>query len=157
MRPRKAQELACLPLLSAILTCWVMVFVGADVLEDERARRSDDEHLQHKVVQRFKKNLAEGLRFQRWAIVVAEVLCSLGEVFSGETNGHIHFKLVTDAFDFYIPKEKVVRFCFDQRLEASCWHRTALSLTIMWLATHDFLVVRSALVRFHQFNQFNSR
>ena len=113
MRPRKAHELACLPPLSAILTCGVMVGVGADVLEDERARRGDNKHLQHKVVQRFKKDLAEGLRLHRRAIVVAEVVGPLGEVVSLETNGHIHFKLVTDAFDFYIPKKKVKRYCYD--------------------------------------------
>ena len=82
-----------------------MVGIGADVLEDERARRRDDQYLQHEVVQRLKKDLAEGLGFNWRAIVVAEEVCPLREIFPREALSHIYFKLVTDAFDFYTPRE----------------------------------------------------
>ena len=82
-----------------------MVGVGADVLEDERARRRDDQNLQHEVVQRLKEDLAECLRFNRRAIVVAEEGFSLGEITSLEALIYVHFKLVTDAFEFYTPRE----------------------------------------------------
>ena len=59
-----------------------MVGVRADVLKDERASRSHDQNLQHKVVQRLKEDLAEGLGFNRLAVVIAEEVCSLREVFS---------------------------------------------------------------------------
>ena len=79
--------------------------VGADVLEDERARGGHNQHLQHEVVQRLKKDLAEGFGFDRLAIVVAEELSPGWEGISRDALGNIHFKLVTDAFDFYIPRE----------------------------------------------------
>ena len=89
------------------LTCRIMAGVCTDVLEDERTSRCHDENLQHKVVQRLKEDLAEGLGFERLAVVVAEEVCSLREVFSRESLSYVHFKLVTDAFDFYIPKKLV--------------------------------------------------
>lgn len=82
-----------------------MVGVGSDVLEDERTRRGHDQHLQHEVVQCLKKDLAEGFRFERLAIVVAEELSSGWERISRDALRHIHFKLVTDAFDFYTPRK----------------------------------------------------
>ena len=84
-----------------------MVGVGADVLEDERARRRDDQNLQHEVVQRLKEDLAECLRFNRLTIVVAEEFGPLGEISSIKALIYVHFKLVTDAFEFYIPRETI--------------------------------------------------
>ena len=81
-----------------------MAGVRTDVLEDERTSRCHDENLQHKVVQRLEEDLAEGLGFERLAVVVAEEVCSLREVFSRESLSYVHFKLVTDAFDFCLQK-----------------------------------------------------
>ena len=87
------------------LTCRIMAGVCTDVLEDERTSRCHDENLQHKVVQRLEEDLAEGLGFERLAVVVAEEVCSLREVFSRESLSYVHFKLVTDAFDFCLQKK----------------------------------------------------
>ena len=84
-----------------------MVGVSTDVLKDKRASRCHDQNLQHKVVQRFKEDLAEGLGFDRLTVVIAEEVCSLREVFSCESLSYVHFKLVTDAFDFYVRKNPV--------------------------------------------------
>jgi len=79
--------------------CCVMVGIGSNVLKDEGASRGYDQHLQHEVIQCLKKDLAEGLGFERCAVVVAE-LCSSGwERISRDARADIHFKLVTDAFD----------------------------------------------------------
>ena len=82
-----------------------MVGVGSDVLEDERARRRDDQNLQHKVVKSLEKDFAESFSCDRIAFVVAKGCCPLGEILTSETLVYIHFKLVTDAFDFYTPRE----------------------------------------------------
>ena len=82
-----------------------MVGVSSDVLEDERARRRDDQYLQHEVVQRLKKDLAECLSLYRSAKVVAKEIRPNGEISACETLIYIHFKFATDAFEFYTPRE----------------------------------------------------
>ena len=84
-----------------------MAGVCTNVLEDERTSRCHNENLQHKVVQRLEEDLAEGLGFERLAVVVAEEVCSLREVFSRESLSYVHFKLVTDAFDSCLQKNFV--------------------------------------------------
>ena len=84
-----------------------MIGVGADVLENERACCRHDQDLQHEVVQRLKKYLAEGFCFDRRAIVVSEERSSLWKVFPCETLGHVHFKLVTDALDSCTTKDQI--------------------------------------------------
>ena len=77
----------------------VILWVGSDVLEDERARRSHDQHLEHEVVECFKEDGAKCLGLDRLTVVISEELRSVREGISCHAPGQIHFKLVSDAFD----------------------------------------------------------
>lgn len=62
------------------LTCTVVIWVGSHVLEGERTSSSNDEHLQHEIVQCLDENPAEWFDLQRFAIVVAKEFRPLDEV-----------------------------------------------------------------------------
>ena len=79
----------------------VVFWVGSDVLKDEWAGGGNDQDLQHEVVERLKKDRAEGLGLHLFTVVISEELSSCWEGIPKETLGQIHFKLVTDALDTY--------------------------------------------------------
>ena len=83
----------------------VVFWVGTDVLEDHRACRSHNEHLQHEVIERLEENLAEGLGLDRGPVVVSKVLGTRWEIVALQALLEINFKLVTDAFDTYTKKD----------------------------------------------------
>lgn len=77
----------------------VVFGVGADVLKRQGAGGRHNEDFEHEVIEGFEVDLAEWLGFERLAVVVPEELRPRGVVLARQPLRHVHFKLVTDAFN----------------------------------------------------------
>ena len=86
----------------------VIFWVSSDVLENERTRGRDDQDLEHEIVECFEKDLAESLGLEWLSIIVSKVLCPLWEGAAVKALCEVHFKLVTDAFNAYLPRKIAV-------------------------------------------------
>ena len=73
--------------------------VRSNVLKSQRASSSNDEDLEHEVVERFFEDRAERLGLDRRSIIVTEPLGSIIERERADTLLSVCFKLVTDAFE----------------------------------------------------------
>ena len=127
--------------------------VRSNVLKSQRASSSNDEDLEHEVVECFKKDLAEAFGLHRRAIVVAERGCARIESIWRYAILQISLKIVSDAFETYIQREKIRLALKVKKSSAGSLRK----LTPEILKTDDFFVVRSALVLLHQFNEFRLR